>query len=57
MISWFFDTAGIGSLVVFAVAISVFIAYFNMVRWIQKTPPPPDMPPANSPEAKGDQSK
>lgn len=41
MVHWFFDTAGIGSLIVIVVAISVFIAYFRMLRWIQTAPPPP----------------
>lgn len=46
MVHWFFDTAGIGSIIVFVVAISVFIAYFRMLRWIQTTPPPPAEEPA-----------
>lgn len=41
MTFWFFDTSGIGSIVVFVVAISVFIGYFRMLRWIQTTPPDP----------------
>ncbi len=48
MVQWFFDTAGVGSLVVFVVAISVFIAYFRMLRWIQTAPPPPVEKPAES---------
>jgi len=39
MVNWFFDTAGIGSIIVAVVALSVFIAYFRMLRWIQTTPP------------------
>ncbi len=41
MVHWFFDTAGIGSIIVFVVAITVFSVYFRMLRWIQTTPPPP----------------
>lgn len=39
MVLWFLDTPSVGSLVVFAVGLSVFIAYFRMLRWIQSTPP------------------
>jgi hypothetical protein len=39
MVLWFLDTAGIGSIVVFVVAISVFLVYLRMLRWIQTTPP------------------
>ncbi len=41
MAYWFFNTPGIGSIVVFVVAISVFIAYLRMLCWIQTTPPDP----------------
>jgi hypothetical protein len=41
MAHWFLDTPTVGSIVVFVVAISVFIAYFRMLRWIQTTPPDP----------------
>ncbi|MEW6400541.1 MAG: hypothetical protein AB1649_02010, partial [Chloroflexota bacterium] len=41
MAHWFFDTPSIGSIIVFVVAISVFIAYFRMLRWIQTAPPDP----------------
>jgi hypothetical protein len=47
MTYWFFDTPGIGSIIVFVVGISVFIAYVRMFRWIQTTPP--DTEPANEP--------
>ena len=40
MVHWFFDTPGIGSLIVIVVAISVLIAYIRMLRWIQTAPPP-----------------
>lgn len=46
MVHWFFDTAGIGSIIVFVVAISVFIGYFRMLRWIQTAPPSPPEKPA-----------
>ena len=39
MAHWFFDTPTVGSIIVFVVAMSVFIAYFRMLRWIQTTPP------------------
>jgi hypothetical protein len=39
MVLWFFDTPAIGSVVVFAVGISVFLVYYSMLRWIQSTPP------------------
>lgn len=45
MTYWFFNTPGIGSIIVFVVGISVFIAYVRMLRWIQTTPPDPK--PAN----------
>ncbi len=38
MAHWLIDTAGIGSLIVFIVAGSVFVAYVAMVRWIARTP-------------------
>ena len=38
MIYWILDTAGIGSIIVFAVAGSVFLAYVAMVRWIAAAP-------------------
>jgi hypothetical protein len=41
MAHWFFDTPGIGSIIVFGVGISVFIGYVRMLRWIQTTPPDP----------------
>ena len=47
MAQWFFDTPGIGSIIVFVVAISVFIAYVRMFRWIQTTPSDPK--PENEP--------
>ncbi len=37
---WFVDTAGIGSIIVMVVGISVLVAYFRMLRWIQTTPRP-----------------
>ena len=42
MAHWFFNTPGIGSIVVFTVGISVFIAYFRMLHWIQTAPPDPE---------------
>lgn len=39
MAHWFFDTPGIGSIIVFVVGISVLVAYLRMFRWIQTTPP------------------
>lgn len=53
MVHWFFDTAGIGSLIVFAVAISVLIAYIRMLRWIQTAPPPPAEKPAEPEVSEG----
>jgi hypothetical protein len=38
---WFVNTAGIGSIIVFAVGLSVFAAYLSMLRWIQTAPPDP----------------
>jgi hypothetical protein len=38
---WIVNTAGIGSIIVFAVGFSVLAAYFYMLRWIQTTPPDP----------------
>jgi hypothetical protein len=32
------DTAGIGSIIVFAVGFSVLAAYIYMLRWIQSAP-------------------
>lgn len=39
MAHWFFDTPGIGSIIVFVVGISVLVAYIKMFRWIQISPP------------------
>ena len=39
MAYWFFDTAGIGSVIVVVVAVSVLVTYIRMLRWIQSTPP------------------
>jgi hypothetical protein len=41
MAYWLVDTAGIGSIVVFTVGLSVLVAYIFMVRWIQTAPPDP----------------
>ncbi|MGE5251895.1 MAG: hypothetical protein ACM3QS_16950 [Bacteroidota bacterium] len=38
MAHWFFDTAGIGSLVVFIVGISILVAYIRMLNWIHRAP-------------------
>ena len=38
MAHWILDTAGIGSIIVFVVAGSVFLAYVAMVRWIAAAP-------------------
>jgi hypothetical protein len=38
MAHWIIDTAGVGSLIVFAVASPVLIAYVLMVRWIAAAP-------------------
>ncbi len=35
---WIIDTAGIGSLIVVAVAVGVFGAYVRMLRWIWAAP-------------------
>jgi len=35
---WIINTAGIGSLIVFIVGMSVFAAYVYMFRWIQTAP-------------------
>ncbi len=39
--SWFIDTAGIGSIIVLTVGLSVFAAYLYVLRWIQTAPPDP----------------
>ena len=41
MAFWFVDTAGIGSLVVLTVGLSVLAAYLFVLRWIQTAPPDP----------------
>ena len=41
MAFWFLDTAGIGSLVVLTVGLSVFAAYVYVLRWIHTAPPDP----------------
>ena len=38
---WFLNTAGIGSIIVFTVGLSVFCAYVYLLRWIQTAPPDP----------------
>ncbi len=38
MAHWLIDTAGIGSLIVVAVALGVLAAYVRMLRWIQAAP-------------------
>lgn len=38
---WFVNTAGIGSIIVLVVGLSVFSAYIVMLRWIQTAPPEP----------------
>ncbi|MEW5956597.1 MAG: hypothetical protein AB1801_02655 [Chloroflexota bacterium] len=38
---WIIDTAGIGSIIVFAVGFSTLAAYLYMLRWIQTAPPEP----------------
>jgi hypothetical protein len=38
---WFVNTAGIGSLVVLTVGLSVFAIYLYVLRWIQTAPPDP----------------
>jgi hypothetical protein len=52
MTFWFFDTAGIGSIIVIGVGLSVLMAYIRMMRWIQTTPPEP----TPLPEAGGEQA-
>jgi hypothetical protein len=51
MAHWFFDTPGIGSIIVFVVGISVLVAYVRMFRWIQTSPPDktpgPETPPSD----------
>ena len=41
MAYWLMDTAGIGSIIVVVVGLSVFVAYVYMLRWIQTTPRDP----------------
>jgi hypothetical protein len=41
MAFWFVDTAGIGSIIVLAVGLSVLAAYLYVLRWIQTAPPDP----------------
>ena len=36
---WLVNTAGIGSLIVLSVGLSVLAAYVYMLRWIQTAPP------------------
>jgi hypothetical protein len=38
MAHWFFDTAGIGALVVLCTAGPVLIAYIAILRWIASAP-------------------
>jgi hypothetical protein len=38
---WIMDTAGIGSIIVFAVGFGVLAAYVYMLRWIQTASPDP----------------
>jgi hypothetical protein len=51
MAFWFLDTAGIGSLVVLAVGLSVFAAYVYVLRWIQTAPADAEADPQAQPEA------
>ncbi len=39
MTLWFFDTAGIGSIIVFVIGFLVLLAYARMLRWIRNAPP------------------
>ncbi len=41
MAHWLVDTAGIGSIIVFTVGLSVLVTYIFMLRWIQTTPSDP----------------
>ena len=41
MAYWLMDTAGIGSIIVVVVGLSVFVAYIYMLRWIQTAPRDP----------------
>lgn len=41
MAFWFVDTAGIGSIIVLTVGLSVLTAYLYVLRWIQTAPPDP----------------
>ena len=42
MVHWFMNAPSVGSGVVAIVALSVFLAYFKMLRWIQTAPPDPE---------------
>ena len=36
---WLADTAGVGSIFVLVVGVTVFISYVAMLRWVQTAPP------------------
>ena len=48
MAFWFVDTAGIGSIIVLTVGLSVLAAYLYVLRWIQTAPPDPAPVPAGT---------
>jgi hypothetical protein len=45
------DTAGIGSIIVLAVGLSVLAAYYYMLRWIRAAPPDAVLAEADSGDA------
>ncbi len=44
MAHWIIDTAGVGGIIVGLIAVTVFIAYVRMVRWIARAPRPQHSP-------------
>ena len=48
---WLINTAGIGSIIVVVVGLSVLLAYVNMMRWIQTAPPDPVVVKTDRPNA------
>jgi hypothetical protein len=50
---WFVNTAGIGSIIVVVVGLSVLLAYAAMLRWVLSAPPTRPAPgPQAPPEVK-----
>ncbi len=50
---WLMDTAGVGSIIVIVVGLTVLIAYIYMVRWIQTAPPDPSSAEPDQPGEEG----